>query len=111
LLWSASNFGTEVIFNLRGDVIYVGGLLLPDLGGDTAPIIANITLVSDVSRFVMALGTTDNLVSGSGGGFDPMLIRWSDQESYVDWEPAATNQAGSLQLSRGSVIMAALQAR
>jgi hypothetical protein len=40
-----------------------------------------------------------------------MLIRWSDQESLVDWFPAATNQAGSLRLSRGSQIITALQSR
>jgi hypothetical protein len=42
---------------------------------------------------------------------DPLLIRWSDQESMVDWTPAATNQAGSLRLSHGSEIVARLQAR
>tara|TARA_R100000951_G_scaffold95261_2_gene84242 strand:- start:372 stop:1355 length:984 start_codon:yes stop_codon:yes gene_type:complete len=40
-----------------------------------------------------------------------MLIRWSDQEDVANWTPAATNQAGSLRLSRGSEIITALQAR
>jgi hypothetical protein len=40
-----------------------------------------------------------------------MLIRWSDQESAVNWTPSATNQAGSLRLSHGSEIIAAVQAR
>jgi hypothetical protein len=39
------------------------------------------------------------------------LIRWSDQESATDWTPAATNQAGSLRLSFGSEIVAAIQTR
>jgi hypothetical protein len=42
---------------------------------------------------------------------NPMLIRWSAAESVTDWTPAATNQAGSLQLSHGSQIIGALQAR
>jgi len=42
---------------------------------------------------------------------DPLLIRWSDQESAVDWTPAATNQAGSLRLSHGSEIVTAVQTR
>jgi hypothetical protein len=42
---------------------------------------------------------------------DPMLIRWSDQESAVNWLPAATNQAGSIRLSHGSEIITALQTR
>jgi hypothetical protein len=40
-----------------------------------------------------------------------MLVRWSDQENAVEWYPAATNQAGSLQLSHGSKIVTALQSR
>jgi hypothetical protein len=40
-----------------------------------------------------------------------MLIRWSDQEDVANWTPAATNQAGSLRLSRGSEIITTLQAR
>jgi hypothetical protein len=40
-----------------------------------------------------------------------MLIRWSDQESYQIWTPAATNQAGSFRLSSGSYIVAQQQTR
>ena len=40
-----------------------------------------------------------------------MLIRWSDQEDATNWTPAATNQAGSLRLSRGTEIVAAQQSR
>jgi hypothetical protein len=42
---------------------------------------------------------------------DPLLIRWSDQESAVNWTPAATNQSGDLRLSHGSAIQTALQVR
>jgi hypothetical protein len=42
---------------------------------------------------------------------DPMLIRWSDQESLTTWFPAITNQAGSLRLSHGSKIVTTLQSR
>jgi hypothetical protein len=38
-------------------------------------------------------------------------VRWSDQETYATWLPAATNQAGSYQLSHGSTILAAIQTR
>jgi hypothetical protein len=71
------------------------------------PIVQNYITVSDTSRFVFAFGTNDY---GSTTQ-DPMLIRWSDQESVVNWTPAATNQAGSLRLSHGSDIVAAMQAR
>jgi len=42
---------------------------------------------------------------------DPMLIRWSDQESLTTWYPAITNQAGSVRLSHGSKIVSVLQSR
>jgi hypothetical protein len=40
-----------------------------------------------------------------------MQIRWSNQESVVEWTPAATNTAGDLRLSHGSKIVTAMQAR
>jgi hypothetical protein len=64
-------------------------------------------LVSDTSRFVFAFGTNDYGLTE----LDPMLIRWSDQESAVNWTPAVTNQAGSLRLSHGSAIIAVAQTR
>jgi hypothetical protein len=68
---------------------------------------ANNIIVSDTSRFVLAFGTNDY---GSVTK-DPMLIRWSDQESAVNWTPTATNQAGSIPLSHGTFIKAVAQVR
>lgn len=76
-------------------------------GGSSVPLIQNFILVSDTSRFVFAFGTNDY---GSATQ-NPMLVRWSDQESVVTWTPAATNQAGSLLFSHGSQIITAMQAR
>jgi hypothetical protein len=71
------------------------------------PTIQNLIFVSDISRFAFAFGCNDY---GSTVQ-DPMLIRWSDQESVVNWTPSATNQAGSLRLSHGSQIITCLQTR
>jgi hypothetical protein len=71
------------------------------------PVVQNHILVSDTSRFVFAFGAND---FGSLAQ-DPMLIRWSDQEDPFNWTPSATNQAGSLRLSTGSQIVAAIQSR
>jgi hypothetical protein len=72
-----------------------------------APLVHNYLLVSDVSRFVILFGTNEF----QSTVLDPMLIRWSDQESPFVWEPLATNQAGSLRLSLGSEIVTAVQTR
>lgn len=76
-------------------------------GASQVPLFQNSFTVSDVSRFLICFGTND---IGSTV-LDPMLIRWSDQESVVEWNPAITNQAGSVRLSHGSAIVANLQSR
>jgi hypothetical protein len=84
------------------------GIALSALNGANAvPLSQNYFLVSDASRFVICFGTNDYLSTV----FNPMLIRWSDQESAIEWAPAATNQAGSVLLSHGSKIVTALQSR
>ena len=117
-LWSQSNFqGEDLIFAPRGGGMYywdaTGGVTtravnVSSLSGASAvPTVVNYVVVSDVNRFVLAFGCND---FGSSV-LDPMLIRWSDQEDAGMWSPAATNQAGSLALSRGAEIISALQAR
>jgi hypothetical protein len=128
-LWSQSNFGEDLIFNARGGALYYwanaasastfnrGQYLGPSttistksgsITTDSAcPTIANFVMVSDASRFVLAFGVNDY---GSAIQ-DPLLIRWSDQESFATWIPAATNQAGSYRLSHGSQIVTAMQTR
>jgi hypothetical protein len=76
-------------------------------GAASVPLTQNTLLVSDTSRFTIVFGTNDYLSTT----YDPMLIRWSDQESVTNWTPAITNQAGSVRLSHGSQIQAVLQAR
>jgi hypothetical protein len=71
------------------------------------PTAVNYMMVSDVSRFTIAFGCNP---IGSND-IDPMLIRWTDQESVVNWTPAVTNQAGGQRLSHGSEIITAVQAR
>ena len=76
-------------------------------GASSVPLTQKYFIISDASRFVICFGTNDFGSTES----DPMLIRWSDQESYLEWAPAITNQAGSIRLSHGSEIITALQSR
>lgn len=68
-------------------------------------------MVSDSSRIVIAFGCTNYIAPDGDGSFDPMLVRWTAQESYTEWTTTATNQAGSYRLSHGSYIVGALQTR
>jgi hypothetical protein len=84
------------------------GVLVSSLtGASDVPLTQNFFLVSDASRFTICFGTNDYLSTT----FDPMLVRWSDQESVTNWTPAITNQAGSIRLSHGSEIITAMQSR
>jgi hypothetical protein len=123
-LWSQSNYGQDLIINPRGGGLYLwkvnanpliydrAVLLSPTSAGAyqtdaDCPSVANAVTVSDASRFTIAFGCNDY---GSATQ-DPLLIRWSDQENYAVWSPAATNQAGSYRLSTGSSIVAHQQTR
>ena len=128
-LWSQSNYGEDLIFNPRGGAMYywavnanpnifdrgvimeAGTTVNGSVMDSTTPSVTNLVLVSDSSRFVIAMGTNDP----SGTLFptvqDPLLIRWSQQEEFYTWTPSTTNQAGDYRLSRGSEIVAAQQTR
>lgn len=116
-LWSQANFGEDLIFGPRGGAVYywdatngvsTRAVLLSSLSGaSNVPTDQNFIVVSDINRFVFCFGANE---LGSAT-VDPMLIRWSDQEDATNWTPAATNQAGSLRLSRGTEIITARQAR
>jgi hypothetical protein len=71
------------------------------------PTVQNWLLVSDAFKFVFAFGANPR----DSATQDPMLIRWSDAESSTIWYPQTTNQARSLELSHGSKIVTAVQAR
>ena len=115
--WNQQNFGEDLIAGIRRGALYLWDnssglgtrmtLLSDEVGAADVPTDHNLLLISDVSRFVFVFGS--NLIGTST--YDPMLIRWSDQENSILWTPSATNQAGSLRLSRGSKIVAVKQAR
>jgi len=119
-LWSQANFGEDLLFSPRGGALYLwqpGAGVAPAftargtlVSGTDVPAFINEVLVSDTSRIVICFGCNDYGAYGTTP-IDPLLIRWSAQESYTDWTPAATNQAGSYRLSHGSTIVGALQTR
>ena len=116
-LWAQANFGENLVFGYRGGALYywdnttgitTRGVLVSSLvGASDVPTVLNFLMVSAISRFVFCFGVNDY---GSATQ-NPMLLRWSDQESITQWTPAATNQAGSLLLSHGSKIVTAIQTR
>jgi len=74
-------------------------------GASGVPTTVRKVMVSDVDRHVLCFGSNP---LGSAT-FDPLLIRWSSQESVTDWTPTATNTAGDIRLSQGSEIVTAIR--
>ena len=117
-IWSQTNFGEDLVFGPVGGPIYywdasgtisTRGVLLSSLtGASDVPTFQNWILVSDIYRFVFALGSNP---IGDTTTQNPMLIRWSDAETATNWTPSITNQAGELLLSHGSKIITGMQAR
>jgi hypothetical protein len=117
-IWSHDNFGEDLLINVRdGDIFYwdkTNGLdtravkLSSLAGAATTPTIAKQVLVSDRDRHVIAFGCDSEL---NPGVQDPLLIRFSDQESLTEWNSTATNTAGDLRLGSGSEIITAVETR
>jgi len=122
-LWSMDNFGEDLISNPRAGSIYywdkTNGLntravaLSSLAGANLAPTKGLQVLVSDIDRHVLVLGADPINAAGTArtGSIDPLLIAFSDQENAVEWEPLATNTAGSLRCSAGSEIIGGVRAR
>ena len=65
-----------------------------------SPSSSNFMFVSQQDRHVVCLGT-----NGINGTFDPMLVRWSDQNDYTNWSVNVSSTSGENQLGDGSKII------
>ena len=116
-LWSGDNFGEDLVFNVRNGGVYFWDesdgtntraiALSAESGASNAPTVATQVLVNNDARHVIAFGC--NTLGSSTQ--DKLLIRWSDQESALDWTPTATNSSGDLRLNSGSQIVRAYDTR
>jgi hypothetical protein len=125
-LLSADTFGQDLVIAPRGGTIYywsaVAGISAraEDLAtiataqgyeGQFVPNATNQIIGSAVQRFLIAFGANGYDPTNSETEFDPLLVRWSDQENPYQWVPSITNQAGEQRLSIGSYIVAARNTR
>ena len=134
-LWTNDNFGQNLIVAPRGGEIYIwlpsgevypsgaaGGLntrakLLSEestaagFSGQFVPNSTNQIIGSAIQRFVVAFGSNPYDPTNANSTFDPLLVRWSDQENPYEWVPAVTNQSGEYRLNIGSYIVCARSTR
>ena len=55
--------------------------------------------------------TEERFVVCFGADGDPRKVQWSDREDNTSWTPAATNEAGDINLQTNGVILAGLRTR
>ena len=117
-IWSHDNFGEDLLINVRdAEIAYwdktngtnTRAVLLNSLSGaNKTPTISKQIMVSDKDRHVICFGCDSEALPGTQ---DPLLIRFSSQESLTDWESTATNTAGELRVGSGSEIIMAIETR
>ena len=125
-LWTQDNFGEDFIFAPRGGALYywdattgvnVRAITLEAaanaaaFSGQFVPNETNQIISSAVQRFVICFGANPYDPGDANTDFDPLLVRWSDQENPFDWVPSATNQSGEQRLTIGSSIIQAVNTR
>jgi len=119
-LWTNDNFGQDLIIAPRGGGVYywsatsgvtARAVLLNTLStaesfsGQFVPNTTNQVLGSAIQRFVICFGSNPYDPTDPDTVFDPLLVRWSDQENPYEWVPAVTNQSGEFRLNVGSFIV------
>ena len=125
-IWAFDNFGQDLVMSIRGGTIYYwaadtstypraitlsSASTTAGYSGTFVPTTTYQIFASDVQRFGIAFGANPYDSTNANTTFDPLLVRWSDQENIYDWVPTTTNQAGELRLSNGSAIIAAVHSR
>jgi hypothetical protein len=66
---------------------------------------------SPVNNFLIVLGSNPYNPLNFDEPFNPMLVRWSDQDNAYEWVPQITNQSGETPLSHGSYIVTGISTR
>ena len=119
-VYTQDNFGEDLIFNVRDGNIYYWDVSAYALGTDravalstlgtdaTTPTVAKQVLVSDRDRHVIVFGCDSET---NPGVQDPLLIRFSSQESLTTWTATVENTAGDLRVGVGSEIVCAVETR
>ena len=125
--WWFDNFDNDLVMNIRNGAIYYwerGPLTDPntalttravtlsslatDDGYDPDAVPAKVMqiLVSQNDKHLLAFGAVP-FGSTDLADYDPLLIRWADQDNPTQWTPTTTNSAGFIRVSRGSKIVRA----
>jgi len=114
-LWALDNFGQILTATINNGETFTWNSGAASARQTRAVIMANaptrtrVTQVSDRDRHLFHFGTETTI--GSTTTFDPMFIRFSDQENFNEYQPTATNTAGTFRLDKGNEIIGAVSGK
>jgi len=129
--WWYDNFDNDLVANIRDGAVYywargssttatsaleTNAILLSEkatadgYSANAVPAKVMQVLVSQNDKHLLAFGSVP-YGSTNVADFDPLLIRWADQDNPSQWTPTPTNSAGFIRVSRGSSIVRALPTR
>jgi hypothetical protein len=115
--WFFDNFDNDLVANIRTGTPYYWTLdaafttravpLSSIAGASDVPAKVGQLLVSQGDKHLLALGAT----AYGSSTYDPLLIRWSNQDEPANFTPQVTNSAGFIRVSRGDKIVRGIPTR
>lgn len=113
-IWQFDAFGENLICQINGGPVYQWGptsqgVNVPAQVIVGAPTKNNFSIVSTPDRHLVCLGTEGTI--GDPNTFDPMFVRFSNQEDVNNFVESATNTAGGQRLSDGNKIVSGIRSR
>ena len=110
--WSLDTFGEDLLAVKKGfqlshwdadaSVTPERAVIIP-----ASPAKINSIVVSPNDRHVVALGANEF----SSNDFNPMLIRWADQQDFGNWTPSINSTSGELIVVDGTEIVSGIRTR
>ena len=115
--WSLDNWGQDVVANRSGSNIFyfnsdASTVPIRATSITTSPISVHSIVVSPNDRHLIALGANEYSASATvSGTFNPMLVRWSDQDDRTNWVPSVSSTSGEVVLTDGTKIVGGVRSR
>ena len=110
--WSLDSWGEDVVAARRGSQIFYFDTNASITASratvvTAAPTVNDFILVSPNDRHLISLGTTSFIT----GEYDPLLVRWSDQNRISNWTPSVSSTSGENIITDGTKIIGGVRSR
>ena len=118
--WSLDNWGEDILANRRKGSIYYwdttattpARAILVSGATNSTPTTVDSIIVSPNDRHLIGLGINEfGTTASPSGTYNPMTVRWSDQEDYTNWVPSISSTSGEVIIADGTKIVGARRSR